>query len=57
MYEDIRNAIEVLKDYCISHLCSDCPMNRAVCRTAIYAPIAYSLECFDENVKELDDDD
>lgn len=54
MYEDLRNAVEVLKEYCISHPCIDCPLKMAACNLAVDAPIAYSLERFDENVKELE---
>lgn len=54
MYEDLRNAIKLLKEYCTSHRCSDCPLKRAVCDRAINAPICYSLERFDDNVEEIE---
>ncbi len=58
MFEDLRNAVEVLKEYCSHHnvWCIDCPLYRAVCYITTGSPAAYSLERFDENVKELEDD-
>lgn len=55
MYEDLRNAIKLLKEYCKSRRCSDCLLYHAACNKA--TPLSYSLERFDENVKELESDD
>lgn len=57
MYEDLRNAVKLLKEYCINHECIGCPLLRVLCGTPAYGPSAYSLEQFDENVKELEDDE
>lgn len=57
MYEDLRNAIKLLKEYCKTHRCSNCPLYHAVCHKAAATPLGYSLERFDLNVKELEDDE
>lgn len=56
MYDDLRNAVALLKDYCNSHYCRDCPLNYVVCDDGIGAtsPCGYSLDIFDRNVKEIE---
>ncbi len=55
MYEDLRKAVKLLKEYCKSHKCYNCPLYHAACNTA--TPLGYSLKRFDENVKELENDE
>ncbi len=57
MYEDLRNAVQLLYSYCITHTCNCCPLYRSACYMPTGCPAAYSLERFDENVKELEEDD
>lgn len=55
MYEDLRNAVKLLKEYCIDHECIGCPLNRVVCQRQF--PCGYPLERFDENVKDLESEE
>ena len=57
MYNKLRAAIELLKDYCINTLCSECPLNHVLCCTFCSSPSGYSLERFDENVQELESEE
>lgn len=57
MYDDLRNAVQLLYSYCITHTCNDCPLYRAVCHIPTGYPAAYSLEQFDVNVKELESEE
>lgn len=55
MYNDLRNAVALLKDYCNSHYCRDCPLNHVVCYgISAPTPCGYSLDIFDRNVKEIE---
>lgn len=56
MYEDLRNAVQLLYSYCITHTCNSCPLYHSACNMTTGCPAAYSLERFDENVKELEDE-
>lgn len=58
MYEDLRNAVEVLKNYCTDReFCRDCPLHRVTCHAGYINPNAYSLLRFDLNVKELESEE
>lgn len=57
MYEDLRNAVKLLKEYCINHECVGCPLNHVSCYASCVTPAGYSLDKFDKNVKELEEDD
>ena len=54
MYEDLRAAVEVLRDYCTEReYCIDCPLNHVICHNGSINPISYSLSRFDRNVQEM----
>jgi len=58
MYEDLRAAVELLKEYCINHECVGCPLFRVICHgNNMINPCSYSLPRFDLNVKEIESDD
>lgn len=57
MHEDLRNAVKLLKDYCINHTCANCLLDRVVCYDDYPFPYEYSLSRFDHNVKELENDE
>lgn len=58
MYEDLRAAVEVLKNYCTEReYCTGCPLNHVVCHNGSINPIGYPLPRFDRNVKELKEHD
>lgn len=56
MFEDLRNAVKLLQNCCNNHDCVKCPLNNSVCHYYLI-PADYSLERFDENVKELENDE
>ena len=58
MYEDLRAAVELLKEYCVNHECIGCPLHRVICHTGnVINPCSYSLPRFDLNVEEIESDD
>lgn len=57
MYEDLRNAVKLLKEYCSNHECVGCPLNHVSCYASCVIPAGYSLDKFDKNVKELESND
>lgn len=57
MYEDIRNAVKLLKEYCINHKCERCLLDLVVCHDDYPFPYEYSLSRFDKNVKKLEDEE
>lgn len=53
MYEDLRNAVELLKNYCADRDdCVGCPLDYAICGNNV-TPAFYSLLRFDNNVKKI----
>ena len=57
MYEDLRAAVALIKDYCNSHYCRDCPLNHVVCSViSVASPCGYSLDIFDRNIKKLENE-
>ena len=54
MYEDLRAAVELLKEYCINHECVGCPLHRVICHIGLNNPCSYSLPRFEMNVKEIE---
>lgn len=58
MYNDLRNAVKILKDYCTEReFCRDCPLYRVTCYAGYINPNAYSLLRFDLNVKEINENE
>lgn len=55
MYEDLRAAVELLKEYCVDHRCCECPLCHVICHVNnAINPCSYSLPRFDLNVEELE---